>query len=1409
MANKYKNTQTLNPALRSIGNMNVRGVVKGGTSDADKKARYGLPVMVSETGYIDPSLIEGGSVGGGTTENRVVELINDKLQPYNNGVEIKADIDSKVSKLELSEEIKNQIQQNIEVKNEITNVIDDKLTPYNNGQEIKDDIDGKASKSELPDIIKNQLQQNTEIKNEISNVIKEQIQQGSEVKTEITNIIGDKLAPYANGQEIKNEVNEKVNTTDYEADFVVFDGEEGATKGEKIKNYIDNITPPMPENVIEKTDMAPYGQADKTQTGTEIENAIGEKVATTTYESDFATFASEQGSTIGEKIRNAITGGTQGSGVTEEKLSECLSPYSTSSADITEIGTKIKADTNSKVATDKFNSEFAVFDDQTGNTKGEKIKAYIDDHVGDPTAILQADMSPYGQGDKAQTGAEIQAAIASAGKTDEQIKQLADEKITEKLQPYNSGQEIKNEIDTKPNADEVVAVSDMSPFGTTNKQYIGTEIVAKIEDIIAENLGEEGDITVTIKDRANSVTKTVLSQSMSPYSQSVGDINQIGSKIKDDVNLKVNTSDYDADFNNFDSEQGATKGAKIQSYINKELTGGLANKVDISAMSPYNGNPQQIGTAIENAINAATKTDEQIKDLAKQQITTEAQAGGVIDTAIDAKIGDNLLEKTDLAPYGQTDKTQIGAEIAAAIQSAGGGHTDERIKELAEEKIVADVAGGGTIDTAISNKLTTEKVLRQGDLAPYGATEISQTGADIKAAIDAVEAKTKTDQEIKELADGQIELNAVVPTDMGEFYTDDKTKIGENIKNAILAAGGGGGGGGDPANPSVKQSDLAPYGVADVTQAGADIQNGINTAITNAFAPYTNGQSISDEQELQNVEFNKKINDVNNSIVPTIKDTFGYNGGFEVKKADNINSANYISSPLNLYAFIYVKGNNSYTFVDPKDGKLKRLKCDTDTIEEIAQLTYSASADYRFMKCYSEPDFIICVFAGVSGTSGVNAFSRNGGQTWSVFTYQDSCISGNSTPFFFKDKNGNYYLHDSWRDRTQMWDSKNLRLQVDDLSASLYAENVGDTLLDTPGAPGTPYCLFNDNIILPNRDGNFYKTLGAKAVGNIYNGCNMRNITPQNWNDTGTEQFKQCYLRIVFADGRKENFDGGDSSWMYSMIKIGNKLLAFGAKKVADKSYLAMAVCDDIHDHWDDPLTPLEFHEVTAKGNKLNGKTLAAGFLNLSNQGGEYAKNGLSSYEVYNYGAYYRSTNIMFTPANDLPIIHIEADRYVYMIGMQNQNENYSGNPIPIGIKLDLKKHEVTDEPLKFATKEFPTQSLPYVFPCCYQYNIECYKKEGPFYQIIKNVYNDNSSANWYYVKILQKGGVPDSFQVGDIMVTCRKMGDSWLECDGSTFTAESYPLLAEIIKDLTLPTGTPSFLTGGTTTFKVYIKAK
>ena len=686
--------------------------------------------------------------------------------------------------------------------------------------------------------------------------------------------------------------------------------------------------------------------------------------------------------------------------------------------------------------------------------------------------------------------------------------------------------------------------------------------------------------------------------------------------------------------------------------------------------------------------------------------------------------------------------------------------------------------------------------MRQGDLAPYGATEISQTGSDIQTAINAVDAKTKTDQEIKELADGQIELNAVVPTDMGEFYTDDKTKIGENIKNAILA-------GGDPANPSVKQSDLAPYGVADVTQAGADIQNSINTAISNAFAPYTNGQSIAEEQAQQNSIFNKRINEVDAGIVPTIKDTFGYNGGFEVKDADIINSANYISNPLNLYAFIYVKGNNSYTFVDPKDGKLKRLKSDTDTIEEIAQLTYNASAGYRFMKCYSEPDFIICLFVGVSGTSGVNAFSRDGGQTWSVFTYQDSCISGNSTPFFFKDKNGNYYLHDCWADRYSRWDSKNWRLQVDDLSASLYADSVDDNL------NSVRYYLFNDNIILPNRDGNFYKTLESNKGGNIYNGCYMRNITPQNWNDVGAGQFKNIYLRVVFADGRKEDFDAANSDWMHSMIKIGNKLLAFPAKKVADKSYLAMAVCDDIHDHWDDPSTPLEFHEVTAKDNKLNGKTLAAGFLNLSDRGSTDAKNGLSSYLVYNYGAYYHSANTMFAPTNDLPIIHIEADRYVYMIGMQNQNENYSGNPIPIGMKLDLEKHEVTDEPLKLVTKNFPTESLPCVFPCCYQYNIECYKKGGPFYQIIKNVYTDNASANWYYVKISRKSVVADSFHVGDIMVTCRKMGESWLECDGSTFTAENYPLLAEIIKDLTLPTGTPSFLTGGTTTFKVYIKAK
>lgn len=1411
MANKYKNTQTLNPALRSIGNMNVRGVVKGGTSDADKKARYGLPVMVSETGYIDPSLLEGGSVSGGVSELRVKELIKDNLQPYNDGQEIKDDIDGKASKSELPDIIKNQLQQNTEIKKEITNIVGDKLAPYANGQEIKNEVNEKVNTSDYDsDFVVFDTQTGStkgeKIKNYIDNITP---------PTPEDVIKKTDMSPYGQadktqtGAEIENAISEKVATATYESDFVVFDGEAGATKGEKIKNYIDNITPPIPENVIEKTDMSPYGQTDKTQTGTEIENAIGEKVATTTYENDFATFAGEQGSTIGEKIRNAITGGTQGQGITEAKLSECLNPYSTSSADITEIGTKIKADTNSKVATDKFNSEFAVFDNQTGTTKGEKIKAYIDDHAGDPTAILQADMSPYGQGDKAQTGAEIQAAIANAGKTDEQIKELIKEqigsdpvvnekiteKITNKLQPYNSGQEIKDEINTKPNADEVVAVTDMSPFGTVNKQYIGTEIVAKIEDIIAENLGEEGDITVTIKDRANSVTKTVLSQSMSPYSQSVGDIAEIGSKIKNDVNLKVNTTDYDADFNNFDAEQGSTKGAKIQSYINKELTSGLVNKVDVSAMSPYNGNPQQIGTAIENAISAATKTDDQIKELARQQITTETQAGGVIDTAIDAKIGDNLLEKTDLAPYGQTDKTQIGAEIAAAIQSAGGGHTDERIKELAEEKIVADVAGGGTIDTAISNKLTTEKVLRQGDLAPYGATEISQTGADIKAAIDAVEAKTKTDQQIKDLAGGQVEANAVVPTDMGEFYTDDKTKIGENIKNAILAAGGGS----DPTNPSVKQSDLAPYGVADVTQAGADIQNGINTAISNAFAPYTNGQSIAEDQALQNSLFNKRINEVDAGIVPTIKDTFGYNGGFDVKKADIINSA-VLPNPLNQQAFIYVEGNNSYTYVDPADGKLKRLKCDTDTIEEITQLTSSTTACYRFMKCHSEPNFIICVigvFMGVTSTSGINAFSRDGGQTWSIFTSSSGGLSSNPTPFFFKDKNGNYYLID-WNEggSTTIY-----RLQVDNLSASLYVESVSDLSLTSN------YYFFADNIILPNRDGNVYKPISYNKNYSVNNGCYVRNITPQNWNDIGEGQFKQCYLRIVFADGRKEDFDGASSDRIYSMIKIGNKLLAFGAKYIADRLYLAMAVCDDIHENWDDPQTPLEFHEVTAKDNRLNGKTLAAGFLNLSGSGGEYAKNGLSSYTFYNYASLGSNiTNVPKGSLNDVPIIHIEGERYVYMIGMQNQNENYSGDPIPIGMRLDLEKHEVTDVSLK---NGIPGGRYFNVWPSCYQYNIECYKKEGPFYQIIKTGFLRNGSCDLYYAKISQKSVAVDGLNVGDIMVTCRKMGESWLECNGSTFDAIKYPLLAEIITDLTLPTGTPSFLTGGTTTFKVYIKAK
>ena len=368
----------------------------------------------------------------------------------------------------------------------------------------------------------------------------------------------------------------------------------------------------------------------------------------------------------------------------------------------------------------------------------------------------------------------------------------------------------------------------------------------------------------------------------------------------------------------------------------------------------------------------------------------------------------------------------------------------------------------------------------------------------------------------------------------------------------------------------------------------------------------------------------------------------------------------------------------------------------------------------------------------------------------------------------------------------------NYRIQVDDLSASLYAETVSG------GNTNSSRIVSCDNIILPNRDGNFYK---ATYYGSpLYNGGYMLNIMPENWNDLGEGRFKQIYLRVVYADGHKEDFDSSNS--MLSMIKIGNKLLAFGAKNVGNSNYLAMAVCDDIHDHWDDPSTPLEFHEVTAKDNKLNGKTLAYGYLNLCYYGNENAKNGLSSYLYYNKGYY----NV---PANDLPIIHIEADRYVYMIGMQNQNANYSGNPIPIGMRLDLEKHEVTDEPLKVDIPAGNDGSYFTVWPVCYQYNIECYKKEGPFYQIIKRGWLNDYSCEMYYAKISQKSVVVDSFHVGDILVSCRKMGESWLECDGSTFDATNYPLLAEIIKDLTLPTGTPSFLTGGTTTFKVYIKAK
>ena len=100
---------------------------------------------------------------------------------------------------------------------------------------------------------------------------------------------------------------------------------------------------------------------------------------------------------------------------------------------------------------------------------------------------------------------------------------------------------------------------------------------------------------------------------------------------------------------------------------------------------------------------------------------------------------------------------------------------------------------------------------------------------------------------------------------------------------------------------------------------------------------------------------------------------------------------------------------------------------------------------------------------------------------------------------------------------------------------------------------------------------------------------------------------------------------------------------------------------------------------------------------------------------------------------------------------MQNQNENYSGDPIPIGMRLDLEKHEVTDVSLKV---DIPDGSGNYynVWPVCYQYNIECYKKEGPFYQIIKRGNLSGDSCYLYYAKISQKSVIVDSWRyIGEL----------------------------------------------------------
>ena len=84
---------------------------------------------------------------------------------------------------------------------------------------------------------------------------------------------------------------------------------------------------------------------------------------------------------------------------------------------------------------------------------------------------------------------------------------------------------------------------------------------------------------------------------------------------------------------------------------------------------------------------------------------------------------------------------------------------------------------------------------------------------------------------------------------------------------------------------------------------------------------------------------------------------------------------------------------------------------------------------------------------------------------------------------------------------------------------------------------------------------------------------------------------------------------------------------------------------------------------------------------------------------------------------------------YFYpIVDSDSKDYDYSGNPIPIGMRLDLENHEVTDVSLKV---DLPAGDGSYftVWPCCYQWIITC---------LLKHTWTFTTVSHWQAAHIRQ-----------------------------------------------------------------------